>query len=172
MEDKDDRNGNSELKNLRLKNVGRLVIGCFNINSIRNKFEGLKVFVSDNIDILIVAETKIDNSFPKGQFFIHGYSEPLPLDRNSNGGGLLVFVKEDIPSKQLKSFKFEHNIECIAFEINLRKKKWALFSIYRPPTQSQPYFFGQLGTAIDHYSDKYEISLFWVISMPWKRNRR
>ena len=30
------------------------------------------------------------------------------------------------------------------------------FSIYRPPTQSQPYFLGQLSTAIDHFSDKYE----------------
>ncbi len=156
LEDKEDMDGNSELKNLRLKNVGRLVIGYLNINSVRNKFEGLKDFVSDNIDILIVAETKIDNSFPKGQFFIQGYSEPFRLDRNSNGGGLLVFVKEDIPSKQLKSFKFEDDIECIGFEINLRKKKWALFSIYRPPTQSQPYFFSQLSTAIDHYSDKYE----------------
>ena len=154
--DNDDRIGNPELKNLRLKNVGRLVVGYLNINSVRNKFEGLKDFVSDHIDVLMVAETKIDNSFPKGQFFIQGYSEPFRLDRNSNGGGLLVYVKEDIPSKQLKSFKFEDDIECIGFEINLRKKKWAFFSIYRPPTQSQSHFFGQLSTAIDHFSDKYE----------------
>ena len=104
----------------------------------------------------MVAETKIDNSFPKGQFFIQGYSEPFRLDRNSNGGGLLVYVEEDIPSKQLKSFKFGDDIECIGFEINLRKKKWAFFSIYRPPRQSQSYFFDQLSTAIDHFSDKYE----------------
>ena len=122
LEDNDDLDGKSELKNLSLKNVGRLVIGYLNINSVRNKFEGLKDFVSDNIDILIVAETKIDNSFPKGQFFIQGYSEPFRLDRNSNGGGLLVYVKEDIPSKQLKSFKFEDDIECIGFEVNLRKR--------------------------------------------------
>ena len=73
--------------------------------------------MSDHIDVLMVAETKIDHSFPKGQFFIQGYSEPFRLDRNSNGGGLLVYVKEDIPSKQLKSFKFEDDIECIGFEI-------------------------------------------------------
>ena len=58
----------------------------------------------------MVAETKIDNSFPKGQFFIQGYLEPFQLDRNSNGGGLLVYIKEDIPSKLLKSFKFEDDI--------------------------------------------------------------
>ena len=155
LEDDDDLGGKSDLKTSG-KNIGRLVIGYLNINSVRNKFEGLKDFVSDHIDALMAAETKIDNSFPKGQFFIQGYSEPFRLDRNSNGGGLLVYVKEDIPSKQLKSFKFEDDMECIGFEINLRKKKWALFSIYRPPTQSQSYFLGQLSTAIDHFSDKYE----------------
>ena len=70
LEDNDDLDGKSELKNLRLKNVGRLVIGYLNINSVRNKFEGLKDFVSDNIDILIIGETKIDNSFPIGKFFM------------------------------------------------------------------------------------------------------
>ena len=77
LEDNDNGKRNSELKNLRLKNVGRLVAGYLNINSVKNKFEGLKDFVSDHIDVLMVAETKIDNSFPKGQFFIQGYSEPF-----------------------------------------------------------------------------------------------
>ena len=77
LEDNDNGKGNSELKNLRLKNVGRLVVGYLNINSVRNKFEGLKDFVSDHIDVLMVAETNIDNSFPKGQLFIQGYSEPF-----------------------------------------------------------------------------------------------
>ena len=69
---------------------------------------------------------------------------------------MLVYVKEYSPSKQLKSFKFGADIGCIGFEINLRKKKWTFFSIYRPPTQSQSYFFDQLSTTIDHFSDKYE----------------
>ena len=77
LEDNDNWKRNSELKNLRLKNVGRLVVGYLNINSVRNKFEGLKDFVSDHIDVLMVAETKIDKSFPNGQFFIQGYSEPF-----------------------------------------------------------------------------------------------
>ena len=121
LEGNDLGNGNSELKNLRLKNVGRLVVGYLNIISVRNKFEGLKDFVSDHIDVLMVAETKIDNSFPKGQFFIQGYSELFRLDRNSNGGGLLVYVKEDIPSKQLKSFKFEDGQGANVLQISYAK---------------------------------------------------
>ena len=75
---------------------------------------------------------------------------------NSNGGGLLVYVRDDIPSFLLKSFSFKDDIECICFEINLHRKKWVLFCIYRPPSQEQAYFFDELGKAIDHHSEKYE----------------
>ena len=126
----DERDAKSELRNLRLRNIGRVIIGYLNINSIRNEFDPLKETVSKNIDTLMVAETKLDASFPKEQFFIEGYSDPLRLDRNAGGGGLLVYVRSDIPSSELKSFKFDDYIECICFEINLRGKKWALFNIY------------------------------------------
>ena len=55
--------------------------------------------VQDNIDILLVSETKIDDTFPLGQFYIDGYSTPYHFDRTSHGGGILLYIKEDIPSK-------------------------------------------------------------------------
>ena len=48
-----------------------------------------------NVDILLVSETKIDNSFPQGQFAIDGFSAPYTLHLN---GDLILFVREDIPS--------------------------------------------------------------------------
>ena len=51
------------------------------------------------------------------------------------------------------------------FEINLRKKKWALFSVYRPPTQSQDNLFENLGRALDHYSENYENFMFMSIAI-------
>ena len=80
--------GKSVLGKLRANNVGRLIIGYININSIRNKFEGLVEIVDSNIDIFMIAETKLDSSFPMEQFSVHGFSKPFRLDRNSNGGGL------------------------------------------------------------------------------------
>ena len=41
------------------------------------------------------------------------------LDRNSNGGGLLLYVREDIPFKFLK-VKSDCNIESICVEVNLK----------------------------------------------------
>ena len=48
--------------------------------------------------VLLVSETKIDDSFPYGNFLIDGLITPYNFDRNSNGGGLKLFVREDIPS--------------------------------------------------------------------------
>ena len=37
--------------------------------------------------MLMISETKIDESFPKGNFLIEGFSTPYRLDRDSKGGG-------------------------------------------------------------------------------------
>ena len=91
--------GNPDLRALRKKNLNKLIIAHLNVNSLRNKFELLKEQIQDNIDILMIYETKIDASFPIGQFFLNGYSTPFRLDRNAYGGGILLYVREDIPSK-------------------------------------------------------------------------
>ena len=49
----------------------------------------------------MLSETKIDGSFPKGQFLIKGFGDPFRIDRNVNGGGILFYVREDIPAKLL-----------------------------------------------------------------------
>ena len=49
----------------------------------------------------MVLETKLDNSFPNGQFLIKRYSAPYRLDRDAQGGGIMLFIREDILSKLL-----------------------------------------------------------------------
>ena len=95
-------------------------MGQININLIRSKFVDLVKVVRGNIDILMISETKLDVSFPTSQFYINGYTSPYRLDRNDKGGGILVYVREDIPSKLISQFP---NVEGFFLEINLRKKK-------------------------------------------------
>ena len=59
-----------------------------NINSIRNKFDNLKLIIDEHVDILCVAETKIDNSFPTAQFSWPGYHRSNRLDISDRQGGL------------------------------------------------------------------------------------
>ena len=100
----------------------KLVFGHLNINSIRNKFELLSEQVKGNIDILITSETKVDDSFPIGNFLINGFTTPCRSDRDAKGGGITVFVREDIRSNLLATEN--KPIEGLYVELNLRNDKW------------------------------------------------
>ena len=63
-----------------------------NISSIRNKFENLREITDGNVDVLGVAETEIDSSFPTDQFSLEEYHSPYRLDVNNRRGGLLVYA--------------------------------------------------------------------------------
>ena len=94
------------LKNVRIT-INKLIFEHLNINSLRNKFVVLSEQVKGSIDIFMVPETKLDDSFPKGQFLIEGFHSPFIFDRNQNGGGIMLYVREDIPAKLLS-----HDFPC------------------------------------------------------------
>ena len=119
-----DHTSNKDIKSLRLKNVNKIIAGHLNINSIRNKFDFLAHQVQGNIDILMISETKLDESFPPGQLLLDGYTATFRSDRDGNGDGILLFIREDIPSKLLP---MNNDIEGFFVQINLRnEKKWLL----------------------------------------------
>ena len=43
---------------------------------------------------MVISEAKLDDSFPESQFKTPGYFSPFRLDRDQNGGGIMVFVRE------------------------------------------------------------------------------
>ena len=49
----------------------------------------------------MISETKLDGSCPEGQFLIEGYHAPFRFSLNKNGGGIILYVSEDIPVKLL-----------------------------------------------------------------------
>ena len=65
---------------LRADNFGNIVLGTLNINSISLKFDEFKLMVSGYFDVIIVTETKLDDSFPKAQFCIDGFSIPYRIE--------------------------------------------------------------------------------------------
>ena len=144
------------LKSLKVSNINRLIIGQLNINSLRNKIEALKLIMMHNIDILIITETKLDETFPKVQFHIDGYAPPFRVDRSKNGGGVIIYVREDIPSKVLTEHPSLINLEGIFFEINLKNRKWLVFGGYNPNKHTINDFVAQLGHVLDFYLAKYE----------------
>ena len=106
------------LTEMKSQSREKLILGHLNINSIRNKFDGLKFVIDDKIDIFLISETKLDDSFPTAQFLIEGFATPDRNDRNSSGGELFLYIREGIPSKRL-SCKTNYGIETLIVEINL-----------------------------------------------------
>ena len=100
--------------------MNKVIVGQLNINLIRNKFDFLAQQDKGNIDILMISETKLDENFRVGQFLIDGCSVPFRFDRNGNGGSILLYIREDIPSKLLSTYQ---DIEGFSVEINLRGNK-------------------------------------------------
>ena len=137
---------------MRLKNLHNVIIGNLNINSLRFKFDQLKLLLIDNIDILVLTESKLDESFPSQQFNIEGYLKPFRLDRNSKGGGVLIYIKENIGSRILTKHDKPFDIEFLIIELNFRRSKWLLIGTYHPPSQNDQYYFDALEKTLDNYS--------------------
>ena len=65
-----------------------------------NKFVAVEESIKDKMDVCLISESKIDESFPKQQFKINGY-KMFQKDRDEFGGGFMFYVNEQIPSKVL-----------------------------------------------------------------------
>ena len=64
----------------------------------------LKEIIGNKIDILLMSETKLDDTFPLSQFILEGFTPPYRLDRTEDGEDLI----------------FSGNIENIFVKINLK----------------------------------------------------
>ena len=54
------------------------------------------------------------------------------------------------------SYIFLDGIEVVAVEINLKKQTWLLFCLYRPTSQSQAFFFGEIEKTLALFSSRFE----------------
>ena len=77
-------------------NINETIVAHLNVNSLRNKFDSLAGQMTGNIDILMVSDVKLDESFLISQFIIKGFGVPYRVDRNANVGGIVLLVREEI----------------------------------------------------------------------------
>ena len=87
--------------------------------------------IKENVDILLISETKLNDTFPDGQFTIDGYKEPIRLDRNRHGGGLMFFVKNDLDCKEIYRFP-KKKVEGFFAKLTIRNSKWLIMGGYNP----------------------------------------
>ena len=82
---------------------------------------------------------------------------PYRLVRNCFSVGLMIYVRNDIPSKELNKHRFSNNVEALFIELNFRKFKLLLVGVYHSIHQiygcNDKEFFNQVGIALDSYSN-------------------
>ena len=102
----------------------------------------------------MISETKIDESFPQGNFLIDGFSFPYRLDRDSKGGGIMLYIREDIPSNFVASDN--KPIESLYVELNLQNVKMLINCYYNPHKADIGNYLATLNSFLDVHSTKYE----------------
>ena len=78
--------------------------------------------IKGNLDVLMISETKLDSTFPSNQFTIEGYEVPIRCDRNGRGGGIILYIREDILARLLTT-SLPKDFEGFFIELNPHKKK-------------------------------------------------
>ena len=57
------------LQEMKRNSPDKFILGDLNINSIRNKFDALIYMIGNNMNIILISKTKIDDAVPTAQFF-------------------------------------------------------------------------------------------------------
>ena len=106
-------------------------------------------------DVLLIEETKLNSDFKTESFLINNYKSPIRLDRSEFGGGLMQYSRSGIICNRLPNFEVP-SLELLCSELVVAKKKWIIYSIYRPPNASIETFFSDLSTSLNRALDRYD----------------
>ena len=144
-----------ELRDTRKGNLKRPILCHLNINSLRHKFNDLKPILLEKLcDILIVSETKLDDTFNDNLFTVNGYKMERK-DRNAKGGSLMAFYRSDLPVRRIRQYECVEN-ENIFLELKLKNRSWGISCIYRPPSLNDRVFDSDLCSKLDQKLIKYD----------------
>ena len=97
----------------------------------------------------------VDNLFPTAQFSLNGFCKRERLYDSSNGGVILLYVRDDIPSRLLTDYKIKDNLELFFVEFNIRNKKWLLGCSYSPHKSNISNHLHHLNKGLDIYLKSY-----------------
>lgn len=119
--------------------LGKLVLLCTNVCSIRNKWaETVLLFEEKNADIIALSETwlTMDDHIPQS---INNSFEVHRVDRGTlaQGGGTALLVRKELPHIRLDLGVCTHNIQMCAINLLSRHNKVTVVSVYRSPGANQ-----------------------------------
>ena len=88
------------------------------------------------LDILILTETKLDETILISQFLVDGFSKPYRFDKNKHGGEVMAYLWNTISSKILE----KHSCPNVC-------------GTYHPPSQNDEHYVNYIDKSLDIYSN-------------------
>ena len=122
--------------------------------NIRSKCVNIQDLIKRTFDILLISETKIDDSFPNAQFKIEGYKS-FRKDRDAFGVGLLFYVNEKLNCRSLEICLPNTFIEILPLELRFLNSKWLILGTYKPP-QNEPTYVSEIQKLLTYYRSSYD----------------
>ena len=140
-ESSDIYNLSPEVFDFRRRYISNFVFTHVNINSFRHKYPFIRDMLNkQSVDLLAISESKLDNSFTDSQFQVADYAI-YRQDLTSSSGGLLVYVRADLPHRRLGKLEVNcQGFESLCLEITIGKAKTAFCCIYKHPKVKNDYF--------------------------------
>ena len=78
------------------------------MSCITSKIDELSIFVdANNIDVLLVSETKLDDSIHPSLYELPDFHTPYLNNRNRDGGGTAIYTRTNLAVKRLKNLELE-----------------------------------------------------------------
>ena len=116
----------------------KLTISHVNINSITapGKLDELTYFVEmNNIDILLLTETKLDHTIHPSLYSLPSFHPPYLNNRNRHGGGTATYIRSTISANRLTDLELDGE-EWTWTMLKINNTKVITCSLYLPPNLS------------------------------------
>ena len=85
------------------------------------------------------------------------FSNPYRLDRNSHSGGILVYVRDNIPSNLVKLDQKFENFQGFFIQLELSKRnKWLLSYSCNPQKENTKQHLSNISKGLDELNSKYD----------------
>lgn len=110
-----------------------MVVSHLNIRSILPKHGELQVFMESftKASVFGLSESWLDEDVLDAELVVAGFTM-YRKDRNRKGGGILVYISEDVRSFRRQDLEDE-GIEAMWIEVRMRKRWVLICNLYRPP---------------------------------------
>ena len=118
--------------------LSKLSIVHNNIGSLQNKAHYIEAELT-NFDIITVSETWLYPEFPPERILITGFNPPVRKDRESEGGGVAIYVKNNVFYKPRPDLNVD-NLEAVWVETKLNQEPLLVGTFYRPPDAKIAYW--------------------------------